>query len=539
MKHLLSTAAFLFGAVASSTAIAQGMEETGKTPDASASEQFSSETGIDVSTTNIEGRAVVDNAGEEIGDIDRLVKDGEEKKAIIGLSDGMKEVAVPLNQLSVTHEKVTVNLSKSELESYEDIDPLQFETLNEDEISASDFGSSTTIEAGTSADAGMPADDRASDEDYALNSDTMGTDAGMEGYQSETDVTADTQEYESDAAVSAGTEYESDAEVSAGTEYDSDASVAAGAGAAGASSSEEFANETGIDVSTTNIEGRDVLDNTGEEIGDIDRLVKDGEEKKAVIGLSDSMKEVAVSLSEFTLSGSDNSITVNLSRDELLSDSYKDVDPLDFETISEEEISASDFGSDAAVAADASAGAQSYESDATMAGAAGSESYDSEAAVSAGASAEPGIESDTAMSGREESEAYGADAEISAGASTEYESDPAIAAGAGAEGAVSTEDQSWNQDQSGDASLADADLEGKDVVDASGETIGGIDRVVTEGSERKAIIGLSDSLKEVAVPVNELSLAADGNVSVNLSRDELEAYEDVDPMDYEEADVSE
>lgn len=510
MKHLLSTAAFLLGAVASSSAIAQEMQESGKTPDASASEQFSSETGIDVSTTNIEGRAVVDNAGEEIGDIDRLVKDGEEKKAVIGLSDSMKEVAVPLSQLSVTHDKVSVNLSKSELEGYEDIDPLQYETLTEDEISTSDFGSSTTIDAGISADAGMPADDRASDEDYSLNSDSMATDAGMEGYEGETGATADTRDYGSDTAAGAEADYESDATVAAGTDDT-------------ASASEEFANETGIDVSTTNIEGRDVLDNTGEEIGEIDRLVKDGEEKMAVIGLSDSMKEVAVPLSEFTLSASDNSITVNLSRSELLSDSYEDVDPLDFDTISEDEISASDFGSGASVAADASAGTQSYESDASMAGAAESESYDSE----------------TAMSGRSESEAYGADAEISAGGSTEYESDPAIAAGAGAQGDVSSEDQSWNQDQSSDASLADADLEGKDVVDASGETIGDIDRVVTDGNERKAIIGLSDSLREVAVPLSELSLAADGNVSVNLSRDELEAYEDVDPMDYEEADVSE
>lgn len=77
------------------------------------------------------------------------------------------------------------------------------------------------------------------------------------------------------------------------------------------------------------------------------------------------------------------------------------------------------------------------------------------------------------------------------------------------------------------------DIEGKEVL-SGGAKIGDVDRVATTGGEVVVIIGLKDDTKEVAVPLSAVTVAADGTVSTSLTKEQLESYEDVDPLDYEE-----
>jgi sporulation protein YlmC with PRC-barrel domain len=81
-------------------------------------------------------------------------------------------------------------------------------------------------------------------------------------------------------------------------------------------------------------------------------------------------------------------------------------------------------------------------------------------------------------------------------------------------------------------------IEGKDVLDSSGKQLGDVDEVVVNKSNQTmAVIGLEDSDKEVAVPLSRLTLAADGkNLITQLSRAELLAMPDYDPMDMESVD---
>lgn len=89
--------------------------------------------------------------------------------------------------------------------------------------------------------------------------------------------------------------------------------------------------------------------------------------------------------------------------------------------------------------------------------------------------------------------------------------------------------------QSSTAALHPDVIEGKDVVDISGEQLGDVDEVVKDRDNRHlAVIGLEDSRKEVAIPIDRLSLSTDGEFLVTrMTRDELEALPDYDPMDME------
>ena len=76
------------------------------------------------------------------------------------------------------------------------------------------------------------------------------------------------------------------------------------------------------------------------------------------------------------------------------------------------------------------------------------------------------------------------------------------------------------------------DIEGKVVVDSTGAKVGDVDRVATTGTETVVVIGLSDSQKEVAIPLNSVTVAANGTVMTNLTKAQLETYEDIDPLDF-------
>lgn len=87
-----------------------------------------------------------------------------------------------------------------------------------------------------------------------------------------------------------------------------------------------------------------------------------------------------------------------------------------------------------------------------------------------------------------------------------------------------------------DASIATMeidDIEGKEILDSSGRQLGDVDEVVVNKSNQSmAVIGLEDSAKEVAVPLNKLALSGDGkNLVTRLSKSELEAMPDYDPAD--------
>jgi sporulation protein YlmC with PRC-barrel domain len=78
-------------------------------------------------------------------------------------------------------------------------------------------------------------------------------------------------------------------------------------------------------------------------------------------------------------------------------------------------------------------------------------------------------------------------------------------------------------------------IEGKDVMDSSGQQLGDVDEVVEDATNgHMAVIGLENSNKEVAIPVTKLSLSADGKkLSTTMTRAQLEALPDYDPMDKE------
>lgn len=77
------------------------------------------------------------------------------------------------------------------------------------------------------------------------------------------------------------------------------------------------------------------------------------------------------------------------------------------------------------------------------------------------------------------------------------------------------------------------DLNGTDVIDASGETIGTIKQVVQGPGAAEAVVGIGGFLGlgqyEVALPLNDLSYEAEAEaIAVTLTREELEAKPEYD-----------
>jgi len=91
-----------------------------------------------------------------------------------------------------------------------------------------------------------------------------------------------------------------------------------------------------------------------------------------------------------------------------------------------------------------------------------------------------------------------------------------------------------------------ADIDGTTIENTDGDLIGDIDRVVKDKTGNKlVVIGLSGSLKEVAVPFDELKWktkqedADQRTLVINATMAELEDKKDIDPFDYEELDADE
>lgn len=93
-------------------------------------------------------------------------------------------------------------------------------------------------------------------------------------------------------------------------------------------------------------------------------------------------------------------------------------------------------------------------------------------------------------------------------------------------------------DKSALSRLSPDDLEGMDIYDSNGEQLGDVDAVVKDlRNQHMIVIGLEDDMKEVAVPIDKLALSANGErITTRLTRNELLAMPDYDPMDMESVD---
>jgi ribosomal 30S subunit maturation factor RimM len=93
----------------------------------------------------------------------------------------------------------------------------------------------------------------------------------------------------------------------------------------------------------------------------------------------------------------------------------------------------------------------------------------------------------------------------------------------------------------GTSSLSDLheeDVEGKTIFDGTGSLLGDADELVeTKSHQKMVVIDLDDNDKEVAVPLDRFSMSSDGkNLTIDMTRAELLALPDYDPMDMEDAD---
>ena len=77
---------------------------------------------------------IYDSSDKKIGDVDEIVVDKAGKRmAVIGLEDDTKEVAVPLDRFTMSsdNEKLKVNMTRKELMTLPDYDPMDMESAEE------------------------------------------------------------------------------------------------------------------------------------------------------------------------------------------------------------------------------------------------------------------------------------------------------------------------------------------------------------------------------------------------------------------------
>jgi len=87
-------------------------------------------------------------------------------------------------------------------------------------------------------------------------------------------------------------------------------------------------------------------------------------------------------------------------------------------------------------------------------------------------------------------------------------------------------------------SMSPDELEGMDIYNSKDEQIGDIDEIVKDkNGQHMAVIGLEGDTKEVVVPLSKLSKSGNGDkLMIKMSREELMALPDYDPMDMESVD---
>ena len=253
--------------------------------------------GID--NIDIEGTPVVNDQDEIIGAVKEVVRSANGKVAVIGLSDRPKEIAVSLGDLShsSSSDRLMINVTMDQLESQPDIDPTGYEELKPGEYSKRNFAdkseetkteSKETFAANQSSDEGK-LDSKGSNADYTT-AVTRAEDGGgdIDGGKAISD------------------------------EMDNSSKTVSG----GMDSSKTASGE--IDI-----EGQDVVNVSGERIGNVDKVVQSDAGKMAVTGLSGSAKEVAVPLGE--LSYDQDHLVIKSTKADL--ESKADIDMSEFEEL--------------------------------------------------------------------------------------------------------------------------------------------------------------------------------------------------------------
>jgi hypothetical protein len=85
-------------------------------------------------------------------------------------------------------------------------------------------------------------------------------------------------------------------------------------------------------VDPDKLEGMDILDSNGQQLGDADDVVVDKTNRRlVVIGLEDSTKEVVVTIDSLALSADGETLSTTLTRGEL--EALPDYDPSDMESV--------------------------------------------------------------------------------------------------------------------------------------------------------------------------------------------------------------
>jgi sporulation protein YlmC with PRC-barrel domain len=83
------------------------------------------------------------------------------------------------------------------------------------------------------------------------------------------------------------------------------------------------------------LEGMDIYNSSGEQLGDVDEVVVDhNQQRMVVIGLEDSTKEVVIPINRLQLAGNGERLTTDFTRGELLA--LPDYDPMDMPSAEEE-----------------------------------------------------------------------------------------------------------------------------------------------------------------------------------------------------------
>lgn len=106
-------------------------------------------------------------------------------------------------------------------------------------------------------------------------------------------------------------------------------------GSAGQTANDQQSSMSTLDsMNPDELEGVDIYNSDGEEIGDVDEIVKDKNgQRMAVIGLDGDTKEVAVPLSKLTLNSDGDKLMIEMTNKELMA--LPDYDPMDMESVDE------------------------------------------------------------------------------------------------------------------------------------------------------------------------------------------------------------
>lgn len=132
MKTTLAKMIACLALTGTTAAMAAGNDTTGAMGQTSRQVTEASIASMDVD--DIEGKDILDSSGSQLGDVDEVVVNkSNQTMAVIGLEDSDKEVVVPLHKLALSGDgkNLVTRLTKAELQSMPDYDPLDMKSVDE------------------------------------------------------------------------------------------------------------------------------------------------------------------------------------------------------------------------------------------------------------------------------------------------------------------------------------------------------------------------------------------------------------------------